>query len=161
IMPSRPNKDMARAKECTIAHRVVVTDERTLGGWSSPRTTKQIPATKADNPAQRMRLDAVTFISLSSLRRLCSGDLRSYICLLHLLLSDSFLRLDHDLGFIARERSYGLLLLAPPSSRRLHIMLEHVVPRHHERNQHDAQKTVNQRLCPSEAYVRMQTTGKQ
>src|SRR5829696_4022563 len=63
-MPSRPNTDMARAKECTITHRVVVTDERTLGGWSSPRTTKQIPATRADKPAQRMRLDAVIFISL-------------------------------------------------------------------------------------------------
>src|SRR5919112_447550 len=63
-MPSRPNTDRARAKECTIAHRVVVTDERTLGGWSSPRTTKQIPATRADNPAQRMSLDAVIFILL-------------------------------------------------------------------------------------------------
>jgi hypothetical protein len=66
-MPSRPNNDMARAKECTIAHRGVVTDERTLGGWSSPRTTKQIPATRADNPAQRMRLGAVIFTLLSSL----------------------------------------------------------------------------------------------
>jgi hypothetical protein len=45
----------------------VVTDERTLGGWSSPRTTKQIPATRADNPAQRMRLGAVIFTLLSSL----------------------------------------------------------------------------------------------
>src|ERR687889_1932580 len=81
-MPSRPNTDRARAKECTIAHRVVVTDERTLGGWSSPRTTKQIPATIADNPAQRMRLDAVIFILLSSLLRLWSGDWRSRVCLL-------------------------------------------------------------------------------
>src|SRR5215216_8168727 len=64
MMPSRPNKDMARAKECTIVHRVVVTDERTLGGWSSPRTTKQTPATIAAKPDQRMRLDAVIFTVL-------------------------------------------------------------------------------------------------
>src|SRR5215211_4564256 len=46
----------------------------------------------------------------------------------------------------------GRLLLAPPISGRLQIMFEHVAPRHHDRNQHDAQKTVNQRFCPPEAY---------
>jgi hypothetical protein len=58
---------MALAKEWTITHQVVVTDERTSGGWNSPTTTKKIPATIADRPAQRMRLDAVIFILLSSL----------------------------------------------------------------------------------------------
>jgi hypothetical protein len=37
----QPNKDTAMAKTWTTAHWVVGTDERTLGGWSSPRTTKQ------------------------------------------------------------------------------------------------------------------------
>jgi hypothetical protein len=32
-----------------------------FGGWNSPTTTKNIPATIADNPAQRMRLDAVIY----------------------------------------------------------------------------------------------------
>src|SRR5215217_6510776 len=156
-MPSRPNKDMARAKECTISHRVVVTDERTLGGWSSPRTTKQIPATKAAKPLQRMRLDAVIFILLFSLRRLRSGHLRSRVCLLHLQLS----ALGHDLRFIARERSCAYLLLTPPISRHLQIMFEDVAPRHRYRNQHHAHQTGNQRFCSPEGYVRIQPTGKQ
>src|SRR5215210_3960576 len=112
MMPSSPNKDMARAKECTIAHRVV-TDERTLGGWSSPRTTKQIPATRADNPAQRRRLDAVIFILLFSLRGLRSGQLRSRVCLLHTT---------HSGGWVMKEigtaRGPG-----PPRSRRAALPL--------------------------------------
>jgi hypothetical protein len=58
---------MAVEKMWTIAHRAVVTDERTSGGWSGWVTTKMIPAAIADKPAQRMRLGAVIFILLSSL----------------------------------------------------------------------------------------------
>jgi len=58
---------MAVAKEWTIAHWVVVTDEKTLGGWNIPTTTKKIPATMADGPAQRMSFEAVIFTLLSSL----------------------------------------------------------------------------------------------
>jgi hypothetical protein len=50
-----------------IAHQVVVTDERTSGGWIGWMPAKMIPAAIADKPAQRMRLDAVIFILLSSL----------------------------------------------------------------------------------------------
>jgi hypothetical protein len=58
---------MAVEKMWTIAHRVVVTDERTSGGWIGWMPAKMIPATKAAKPLQRMSLDAVIFILLSSL----------------------------------------------------------------------------------------------
>src|ERR671911_2819449 len=51
-----------------IAHALVVTDERTSGGWIGWMPAKMIPATSAAKPLQRMRLDAVTFILLSFLR---------------------------------------------------------------------------------------------
>jgi hypothetical protein len=58
---------MAVEKMWMIAHQVVVTDERTSGGWIGWMPAKMIPAAIADKPAQRMRLDAVIFILLSSL----------------------------------------------------------------------------------------------
>jgi hypothetical protein len=73
---------MANFREFMIVHAPVVTDERTSGGWIGWMPAKMSPATKTAKPLQRMRLDAVIFISLSSLRRLWSGHLRSRVCLL-------------------------------------------------------------------------------
>jgi len=56
-----------------MAHALVVTDATTSGGWIGWMTAKMIPATKAAKPLQRMRLDAVTFILISSLRPLRAG----------------------------------------------------------------------------------------
>jgi hypothetical protein len=50
-----------------IVHAPLVTDESTSGGWIGWMSAKMSPATKAAKPLQRMTLDAVTFISLSSL----------------------------------------------------------------------------------------------
>src|SRR5215211_1267604 len=58
---------MASFKDWMIAHAPVVTDERTSGGWIGWMPAKMSPATKAAKPLQRMRLDAVIFILLSSL----------------------------------------------------------------------------------------------
>src|SRR5215210_3252360 len=81
-MPMRKRRHMIVFKGVMIAHAPVVTDATTSGGWIGWMIAKMIPATKAANPLQRMRLDAVTFILLFSLRRLCSGHLRSRVCLL-------------------------------------------------------------------------------
>jgi hypothetical protein len=51
----------------TIPHRAVLTDERVLRGWNNPTSTKKIPATMADNPAQRISFEVVIFIGLSLL----------------------------------------------------------------------------------------------
>jgi hypothetical protein len=45
----------------------VVTDERAPGGWIACMTTKRLPATTAERPAQRMRFEAVVFIVFSSI----------------------------------------------------------------------------------------------
>jgi hypothetical protein len=63
-------------KVVMIAYAPVVTDERTSGGWIGWMPAKMSPATNAAKPLQRMRLDAVTFILLFSLRRPRSGDWR-------------------------------------------------------------------------------------
>src|SRR5918996_3759155 len=78
----RKRRHMANFREIMIVHAPVVTDERTSGGWIGWMAAKMSPATKAAKPLQRMRLDAVIFISLFSLRRLWSGHLRSRVCLL-------------------------------------------------------------------------------
>ena len=49
----------------TIAHVLVVTDERTSGGWIGWMAMKMIPAAIADKPAQRMSFGVVIFILLS------------------------------------------------------------------------------------------------
>jgi len=58
---------MTGFKVVMIAHALVVTDERTSGGWIGWMPAKMSPATKAAKPLQRMTLDAVIFILLSSL----------------------------------------------------------------------------------------------
>src|SRR5688572_5589360 len=73
-MPSRPRKDMTTPKEWTIAHRSVVTDERTSGGWIGCMTTKRIPDSMADRPAHRMRFAAVVFIVRSFGEALAPGQ---------------------------------------------------------------------------------------
>src|ERR687897_3303069 len=81
-MPMRKRRHMANFSEIMIVYAPVVTDERTSGGWILWMPAKMSPATKAAKPLQRMTLDAVTFILLSSLRRLRSGDWRACVCLL-------------------------------------------------------------------------------
>src|SRR5215210_8033816 len=81
-MPMRKRRHMAVFKGVMMAHAPVVTEATTSGGWMGWIPAKMIPATKAAKPLQRMRLDAVTFILLSFLRRLRSGHLRSRVCLL-------------------------------------------------------------------------------
>jgi hypothetical protein len=66
-MPMRKRRHMANFREIMIVYAQVVTDDRTSGGWIGWMPAKMIPATKAAKPAQRMRLDAVIFILLSSL----------------------------------------------------------------------------------------------
>jgi hypothetical protein len=51
-------------------------------------------------------------------------------------------------GRLGSNRTTHLLLTPPPISGRLQIVCEYVTPRHHQRNQHDAQKTVNQCFRP-------------
>src|SRR5215212_1929049 len=67
-MPMRKRRHMAVFKDVMMAHAPVLTDATTSGGWIGWMTAKMTPATKAAKPLQRMRLEAVTFISLSSLR---------------------------------------------------------------------------------------------
>src|SRR5918994_3640016 len=67
-MPMRKRRHMANFREIMIVHAPVVTDERRSGGWIGWIPAKMSPATKAAKPLHRMRLDAVTFILLSSLR---------------------------------------------------------------------------------------------
>jgi hypothetical protein len=43
----------------------VVTDAGTFTGWNIPMTRKHSPATMADKPAKRMRVDVVIFVLLS------------------------------------------------------------------------------------------------
>src|SRR5918994_5217943 len=81
-MPIRNRRHMAVFKGVMIAQAAVLTEATTSGGWIGWMPAKMSPATKAAKPLQRMRLDAVTFISLYSLRRLRSGHLRSRVCLL-------------------------------------------------------------------------------
>src|SRR5215210_1443517 len=81
-MPMRKRRHMAVFKGVMMAHAPVETDATTSGGWIGWMTAKMIPATRAAKPLQRMRLDAVTFILLFSLRRLWSGHLRSRVYLL-------------------------------------------------------------------------------
>src|SRR5215211_2485372 len=81
-MPMRKRRHMAVFKGVMMAHAPVLTEATTSGGWMGWMTAKMSPATKAAKPLQRMRLDAVTFISLFSFRRLLSGHLRSRVCLL-------------------------------------------------------------------------------
>src|SRR5215213_11668334 len=81
-MPMRKRRHMAVFKGVMMAHAPVVTEATTSGGWIGWMPAKMSPATKAAKPLQRMRLDAVTFILLFSLRRLWSGHLRSCVCLL-------------------------------------------------------------------------------
>jgi hypothetical protein len=66
-MPMRKRRHMANFREIMIVHAPVVTDERTSGGWIGWMPAKMSPATKAAKPLQRMTLDAVIFILLSSL----------------------------------------------------------------------------------------------
>src|SRR5215211_7341282 len=61
-----------------MTHRVVDTDERTFGGWSSPTTTKQIPATIADTPAQRMRFLVFMCVSLMIVIRVAIRRVRQF-----------------------------------------------------------------------------------
>ena len=56
---------MAVFNEVTIAHVLVVTDERTSGGWIGWMAIKMIPAAIAGKPAQRMSFEVVSFILLS------------------------------------------------------------------------------------------------
>src|SRR5215210_116657 len=81
-MPMRKRRHMAVFKGVMMAHAPVGTDATTSGGWIGWMTAKMSPATKAAKPLQRMRLDAVTFILLSSLRPPWSGHLHSRVCLL-------------------------------------------------------------------------------
>jgi hypothetical protein len=64
-MPNSPKKPMATAKMWTFTQAAVVTDEGTLTGWNIPITVQHSPATVADKPAKRMRVDVVTFVLLS------------------------------------------------------------------------------------------------
>src|SRR5215210_6843622 len=75
-MPMRKRRHMAVFKGVMMAHAPVETDATTSGGWIGWMTAKMSPATKAAKPLQRMRLAAVTFILLSSLRPPWSGDRR-------------------------------------------------------------------------------------
>src|SRR5215213_5431426 len=86
-MPIRKRTHMTVFRGVMMAHAPVVTEATTSGGWIGWIPAKMSPATSAAKPLQRMRLDAVTFILLLSLRRLWSGHLRSRVRLLHLLLS--------------------------------------------------------------------------
>jgi hypothetical protein len=43
----------------TLTQMAVVTDARTFTGWNIPMMMKHSPATMADTPAKRMRVDAV------------------------------------------------------------------------------------------------------
>src|SRR5215208_2473771 len=81
-MPIRKRRHMAVLRGVMMAHAPVLTEATTSGGWMGWMIAKMSPATKAAKPDQRMRLDAVTFILLFSLRRVCSGHLRSRVCLL-------------------------------------------------------------------------------
>src|SRR5215210_932640 len=81
-MPIRKRRHMAVFKGVMMAHAPVLTDATTSGGWIGWMIAKMSPATKAAKPLQRIRLEDVTFILLFSLRRLCSGHLRSRVCLL-------------------------------------------------------------------------------
>src|SRR5688572_4689026 len=64
-MPNSPKKPMATAKMWTFTQVAVVTDEGTLSGWNIPTTMKHSPATMADKPAQRMRVDVFIFVLFS------------------------------------------------------------------------------------------------
>src|SRR5215210_1277909 len=79
-MPIRKRRHMAVFRGVMMAHAPVLTEATTSGGWMGWMAAKMSPATKAAKPLQRMRLAAVTFILLFSLRRLCSGHLRSRVC---------------------------------------------------------------------------------
>src|SRR5215210_5289130 len=81
-MPMRNRRHMTVFMGVMMAHAPVLTDATTSGGWIGWMIAKMSPATKAAKPLQRMRLDAVTFILLSSLQPLWSGHLRSRVCLL-------------------------------------------------------------------------------
>ncbi|HEY3473752.1 MAG TPA: hypothetical protein VGK56_04030, partial [Anaerolineales bacterium] len=64
-MPNNPKKPIAVAKMWTFIQVAVVTDEGTLRGWNIPMTRKHSPATMADKPAKRMRVDVVIFVLFS------------------------------------------------------------------------------------------------
>src|SRR5918994_449935 len=72
-MPMRKSRHMANFREVMVIHAPVVTDATTSGGWIGWMPAKMSPATKAAKPLQRMRLEDVTFILLSFLRRLRAG----------------------------------------------------------------------------------------
>src|SRR5215210_3259421 len=81
-MPMRKRRHMTVFRGVIMAHAPVLTEATTSGGWMGWMAAKMSPATNAAKPLQRMRLHAVTFILLFSLRRLWSGHLRSRVRLL-------------------------------------------------------------------------------
>jgi hypothetical protein len=66
-MPNNPKKPRAKAAMWTFTQAAVVTEAGTFTGWNIPMMMKHSPATTADKPAKRMRVDEVMMGLLSVL----------------------------------------------------------------------------------------------